>query len=136
EARDQNPRHNIDVNLDPELPAVRGDPDKLSQVLTILLDNAFKYSPPGTDIAVTSESTGDHIMVMVKDHGPGMPAGFASGLLESYPNPGDARNGTHSSNGGTGLGLPIARQIVEMHGGASGSRARPRADPTSISRCP
>ena len=116
-ARDQNPRHNIDVSLDPALPTVSGDPDKLSQVLTILLDNAFKYSPPGTDIAVTSESTGDHIMVTVKDHGPGMPAGSASGLLESYPNPGDARNGTHGSNGGTGLGLPIARQIVEMHGG-------------------
>src|SRR2546423_3095081 len=80
--REQSPRHMVTVGLDASLPTLRGDPDKLFQVLAILVGNAIKYSPPDTDVAVASELTGDHVTVTVKDRGPGMPAAFANGLVE------------------------------------------------------
>ena len=64
---------------------------------------------------MTTDVEGDHLTVAVKDHGPGMPADIDGGLLAGYlPHPDGDHNGVE---GGTGLGLPIARQIVQMHGG-------------------
>ncbi|HEX9362978.1 MAG TPA: HAMP domain-containing sensor histidine kinase [Candidatus Dormibacteraeota bacterium] len=102
--RKDNPQHPVAVDLDPSVRSAPADRDKLSQLLTILLGNAMKYSPAGTEIMVKSSLDSNHVTVTVKDQGPGMPADFDSGMFVGM-------------NGGTGLGLPIARQIVEMHGG-------------------
>lgn len=104
-----NPGQRLVTKLDPSVRTVSGDRDKMAQVLKILLSNAIKYSPAGSEVAVASQAEGDHVTVTVADHGPGMPSGSEPGLF-----PG-ATNGTKGS--GTGLGLPIAYQIVEMHGG-------------------
>ena len=116
-ARRQNPKSVIAVSLDPTVPMVSCDREKVSQVLTILLSNATKYSPAGSEVEVTSQFDDESVMVTVKDHGPGMPPDFDDGLFVGFQR--HLTNGASRTNriSGTGLGLPIARQIVEMHGG-------------------
>jgi signal transduction histidine kinase len=103
--RKENPARSITTDLAPALPAVPCDADKMAQVLANLVSNAIRYSRD--DVSVSSATEGDYLKVSVTDHGPGMPAEFDSRLFVGHS------NGT----GMTGLGLPIARQVVEMHGG-------------------
>ncbi len=108
------PRHRIAVALDPGLPPVRGDRDKLVQVATNLLANAIKYSPRGGEIVVGSERDGAMAHIWVRDEGVGIPKEAMESVFERY-----VRLDAETTHGiqGTGLGLPIARQIVELHGG-------------------
>jgi two-component system sensor histidine kinase/response regulator len=104
----------IQVKLDPNVPAIQGDRDKLTQVITNLLSNAVKYSPDGGSILIGSKQEGNIAHFFVQDHGMGIPAGKLDQIFERY-----ARVESDASRyiGGTGLGLPIVRQIVEMHHG-------------------
>lgn len=97
-------RH-VNWTPDPSLPRVSCDEGKVTQVVTNLIGNAVKYSRG--EVEVRTVLQGGFARVEVSDRGPGMPKDFDANLFVS------------SSNGGglTGLGLPIARQIVEMHGG-------------------
>jgi signal transduction histidine kinase len=114
--RKDSPDHNFDVRLDPSSPVVSCDADKVSQVLTILLSNATKYSPAGRQVVVTSRASGGDVELSVKDQGRGMPSGFDDGLsIGNQPTRANAGSGL--SQDGAGLGLQIARQIVNMHGG-------------------
>ncbi len=115
--RDQAPQHILTSGLDPSLPAVPGDREKLRQVLTILLGNAVKYSPAGSEVVVTTRFEADRIEVTVKDQGPGLPAGLDDGLFSGSRREPAASEGRINGSTGTGLSLPMARQIVEMHGG-------------------
>jgi signal transduction histidine kinase len=97
-----------------ELPTVRGDRDRLQQVLTNLLDNAVKYSPAGEKVTVSAFRQDSRVRIQVSDHGPGVPADQRRVIVEKF-----GRGHTAGSPGkpGTGLGLYIARSIAEAHGG-------------------
>ena len=113
-ARAVSPKHTIEANLDPALPAVRGDSDRLFQVVANLLSNAVKYSPSGGEIRLTSVAKDGMVEVSVIDHGLGIPADFVKRLFSRYERFEDK---TKAKIIGTGLGLAITRQIVDMHGG-------------------
>jgi len=113
-ARAASPKHTIAANLDTTLPAVRGDSDRLFQVVSNLLTNAVKYSPGGGEILVTSQAKDGMVEVSVIDHGLGIPADFVKKLFGRYERFEDKNKPKII---GTGLGLAITRQIVDMHGG-------------------
>jgi signal transduction histidine kinase len=94
------------------LPRVRGDRERLRQVLVNLIDNATKYSSAGETVDVNAEAQDGRVLVTVRDTGPGIPREEQRLIFEKF---GRARSG--SARPGTGLGLFIARSIVEAHGG-------------------
>jgi signal transduction histidine kinase len=94
------------------LPRVRGDRERLRQVLVNLIDNATKYSSAGEIVDVNAEAQNGRVVVTVRDTGPGIPREEQRLIFEKF---GRARGG--SARPGTGLGLFIARSIVEAHGG-------------------
>ncbi|MDK2856365.1 MAG: hypothetical protein PWQ41_736 [Bacillota bacterium] len=105
-------RHRFAVIFSPEVHIVEADPARIEQVIRNLIDNAIKYSDGGL-IVVRGEKLGNEIVVSVADEGIGIRPEHLNRLFEKYyrvKNP--KRHVT-----GTGLGLPIARQIVEAHGG-------------------
>jgi PAS domain S-box-containing protein len=113
-ARVTTTKHVVMENLQPGLPMVSGDADRLTQVLTNLLSNAVKYSPDGGEISVRSRLAGANVEVAVKDQGLGIPPEFIGRLFGRYERYEDKHAGKII---GTGLGLAITRQIVEMHNG-------------------
>ncbi len=113
-ARAVSPKHTIEANLDPALPKVSGDSDRLFQVVANLLSNAVKYSPSGGEILITSVVEDGMVEVSIIDHGLGIPAEFVKKLFGRYERFEDK---TKAKIIGTGLGLAITRQIVDMHGG-------------------
>ena len=102
------------AELQPGLPDVIGDSDRLLQVLTNLLSNAIKYSPDGGQVCARTRLSGGSVEVVVSDHGRGIPPEFINRLFGRYERYEDKHAGKII---GTGLGLAITRQIVEMHGG-------------------
>jgi two-component system sensor histidine kinase/response regulator len=113
-ARASSSKHTIVTRLEPVMPAVRGDSDRLFQVVSNLLSNAIKYSPAGGEVLVTSHVQDGMAQVDVHDHGLGIPPDFVKKLFGRYERFEDK---TKAKIIGTGLGLAITRQIVEMHGG-------------------
>ena len=93
-------------------PAVSCDVDRVIQVLVNLVDNAIKYSPKGGDINITVDDADGWVRFAVTDMGPGIAPDDAKHVFEPY-----WRSARSSKTGGTGLGLVIARTIVEAHGG-------------------
>jgi two-component system phosphate regulon sensor histidine kinase PhoR len=94
------------------LPQVRGDAERLRQVLTNLIDNAIKYSPAGGDVEVRAYREDGRLRVDVSDQGPGIAKDDQRLIFEKF---GRVSGGT--ARPGTGLGLFIARSIAEAHGG-------------------
>jgi PAS domain S-box-containing protein len=101
-------------DLDPRLPIVTGDRDRLIQVLSNLVNNAVKYSPEGGTVTMASKAEGRYALVSVTDTGIGIPQDEIAHVFERFRR---VRSGAAQSIPGTGLGLTIVRQIVEMHGG-------------------
>jgi signal transduction histidine kinase len=93
---------------------VRGDAMRLQQVLANVLTNAVRYTPPGGTIAVEAVSRAGEIDICVRDSGRGIAAANISSIFEKFR---QADSSDRHRNGGLGLGLPIARHLVEMHGG-------------------
>jgi signal transduction histidine kinase len=90
------------------------DPDRIVQVLINLLSNAIKFSPAGALVDVAAEPRGADVIFRVRDRGRGIPADAVGTIFERFRqvDSSDARD-----KGGTGLGLPISRSIVQQHGG-------------------
>jgi signal transduction histidine kinase len=97
-----------------ELPSVRGDRDRLQQVLTNLLDNAVKFSPAGEQVRVSAFQQDSRVRIEVSDRGPGVPPDQQRLIFEKF---GRANTAGSPGTPATGLGLYIARSIVEAHGG-------------------
>jgi PAS domain S-box-containing protein len=102
------------ADLDPRLPIVVGDRDRLIQVVSNLVNNAIKYSPDGGTVTLSTRSEGGYALVSVTDTGLGIPPDEIGHVFERFRR---VRSGAAQSIPGTGLGLTIVKQIVEMHGG-------------------
>ena len=100
--------------VDPDAGPVSGDPDRLQQVMWNLLSNAVKFTPRGGRVQVRLQRVNSHIEISVSDTGVGIRADFLPHLFERFR---QADSTTTRAHGGLGLGLAIARQIVELHGG-------------------
>jgi len=112
EASDRDPRHRYVCCLAGKLPLLWADPGRLKQVLRNLLDNAAKYAVPGL-VVVRAEADGDEVRFSVADEGPGLKPEHVNRLFERY----FRVKQDSTAVPGTGLGLPLARVIVERHGG-------------------
>jgi signal transduction histidine kinase len=102
----------LHADLQDPLPVVRGDPERLRQVLMNLLDNAIKYSPAGDEVQVRAYAENGRVRVDVRDRGPGIAREDQRLIFEKF-----GRVTTGNARPGTGLGLFIARSIAEAHGG-------------------
>ncbi len=117
-------RNGIDIAHDaaPNLPAIRGDAQRVAQVLRNLLDNALKYTPAPGSIAIRARHEGDAVVVDVEDSGIGFPESLADRVFEPFfraPKPsGFLRDGS-------GLGLTVSRRIVSALGGKLTAMTRP-----------
>jgi signal transduction histidine kinase len=105
----------LSTDVDHGLPSIRGDRDRLKQVLTNLIDNAVKYSPAGEEVVVSAYQQDSAIRVDVIDRGPGVPREQHRLIFEKF---GRANIPGSPGKPGTGLGLFIARSIAEAHGGS------------------
>ena len=110
-------RHRVQVALDDNVPPLAVDPAAVAEVLYILLDNASKYSPAGTTIRVSaSNQDARHIRLSVADEGPGIPPELRETVFQKFFRiPG--REALDPRRAGIGLGLPIARRLVESQAG-------------------
>src|SRR6202011_3197086 len=113
-------RHQIKVDIAPDLPMVRLDAILFEQVLFNLLDNAAKYSPPGSRINVRVRQHGETIAIQVIDEGPGIPPGDLERIFDKFYR---VQKGDHV-RAGTGLGLAISRGFVEAMDGTIGAANR------------
>jgi signal transduction histidine kinase len=114
------------------LPPVRGDRERLRQLLLNLLTNAIKYTVAGDEIEVIAASEDGSLAVSVRDHGPGIPFEEQRLIFEKF---GRVNHGGKSTPG-AGLGLYIARSIAEAHGGSLVVQSEPGAGATFTLRLP
>ena len=110
--------HEVLVEIEEGLPALRVDARTLTEVVYTLVDNAAKYSPAGTRVRLRAESPGDgSVRLSVEDEGPGVPAELRARVFDKFFRAmRDGDSGKHQPVG-TGMGLAIAKGIVEAHGG-------------------
>jgi len=110
--------HHVELEVEKELPGVRVDERAVSEVVYTLVDNAAKYSPRGSTIRITVRRSGDELIEMgVEDEGSGIPFDLREQVFDKFfraTRDGDVR--THQPTG-TGMGLAIAKGIVEAHDG-------------------
>ncbi len=96
------------------IPTIEGDPDRLQQLLLILVDNALKHTPAGGDVTLSAKAHGADVVVQVSDTGEGIEPEHLPRLFDRFYRVDTARSRNH---GGTGLGLAIAKSLAEAHGG-------------------
>jgi signal transduction histidine kinase len=108
------PAVGVAVSVEPANLTAAGDPERVHQVVANLLENAVRYTPRGGTVEVRARRGTDGVTIEVLDEGPGIPESEQSRVFERFYRADAARA---SSDGGAGLGLAIARWIVDLHGG-------------------
>lgn len=112
----------LEIDLPKPLP-VEGDPRRLEQVIVDLLHNANQHTPEGTRVGISGRVSGGEVGLSVSDDGPGIPEGEMEAVFRRF-------HRLRSGRGGSGLGLTIARGIVELHGGRMWAESQPGAGTT------
>jgi PAS domain S-box-containing protein len=107
--------HRLRVSLPDEPVWLRADSARLEQVLVNLLNNAAKYTDPGGEISVNTSISGGRFIVRVRDSGIGIPAELKSRVFDLFT---QAERSLDRSDGGLGIGLALARRLIEMHAGS------------------
>jgi signal transduction histidine kinase len=102
----------LEYDVPADLPRVMADPTRIHLVLDNLLSNALKYTPAGGQVLVRAESKDDYVLFQVKDTGTGIPSADLPRVFERF-----YRGSKEGEPGGAGLGLAIAKEVVEAHGG-------------------
>jgi CheY-like chemotaxis protein len=115
--------HRLAVALPEELIALDADPVRLAQVFANLLNNAARYTPPGGDIRVEARRERDETVVEVSDTGEGIEPAELPRLFEMFS---QGNRTSRRSQGGLGIGLALARRLVQMHGGSVSARSEGR----------
>jgi K+-sensing histidine kinase KdpD len=103
-------RVRVDVSIEPDMPLVPVDYTLVDQVLSNLLENAARHSPPGGHVRVSCATDDDVVVIAVTDEGPGVPPKQRSSIFEPFSGADD--------HGTTGIGLAICRSVAEAHGGS------------------
>jgi two-component system sensor histidine kinase KdpD len=111
----------VKVALADDLPLVDIDAVLFERVLCNLLENAAKYTAPGSPIAIAARASGELVVITVDDVGPGLPKGKEAAIFDMFE-----RGRKESSTPGVGLGLAICRAIVEAHGGRIRGETKPQ----------
>jgi two-component system response regulator VicR len=101
----------LDLSLPPDLPVVRADPTRLQQIVTNLLDNAFKFTPPDGNVKLAARRKDNNVVIEVRDTGRGMSKDEQKNLFQPHQLP------KGESSEGLGLGLALCKMLVELHGG-------------------
>ena len=98
------------------------DSDRLREAVDNLIDNALRFAPPGTAIALAASAVGRDLVVEISDDGPGFPADYLPHAFERFRRP---DSGRARADGGAGLGLAIVSAIARAHGGRATAANRP-----------
>jgi len=114
------PSHRVVATLPMPLPTISADLDRLGQVMNNLLSNAARYSAPGTPIQIAAVAIENGVEIHVADEGPGVAPEDCERIFEKFYR---GKHGATLAVRGTGLGLAVARQLVEAHGGTIGVRS-------------
>jgi signal transduction histidine kinase len=105
----------LEVRLPPQLPVVSADKWRMTQVMMNLLGNALQYTPSGGRVEVTAQSTEEGLVVRVSDSGIGIAPEHLPHIFERFYRVDKSRS---RAGGGSGIGLTIARHLIEAHGGS------------------
>jgi signal transduction histidine kinase len=105
-----------------DLPSLSGDPERIHQVLFNLVDNAIRFTPEGGEVSVSARRENGAVEIAVTDTGSGIPAEHLPRLFERFYRADPSRS---RGDGGTGIGLAIARSVVEAHGGTITAESQP-----------
>jgi two-component system OmpR family sensor kinase len=132
DARATAPERAISLNAD-EQATVSGDAHQLQQVLANLLRNALVHTPAGTPIEVSVERDDGSVLMAVRDHGPGLPPVSRASIFERFWR---SEGGRERGRGGAGLGLAIARGVVEAHHGEISAADAPGGGALFVVRLP
>ena len=111
--------HHIVVDLPPDLPLIAVDTVLIEQALVNLLENALKYTPPGSDIIISASAVDKWVTIEIADQGPGIASGDEEKIFDKF------YRSRPKESSGVGLGLSICKGIIEAHSGHIGVRNRP-----------